>query len=206
MRRCALRDERLLLEDIRLRSSRIPENLERFTREQIESDPNLYEATLRHLEIIGEAAKNLSAEFKAKHSEIPWRQVGRTGDILAHVYFGVSADRVWDIVSNHIPRLAEFVANELEGAELADNHAPAEGSDQSFSCSGPSGIPSALYHANIPTLRYDSTFGTGMNRARTTPGTYRNPAYQMARPGDRAVEVAIPNTNVATPATRRPML
>lgn len=110
-----MRDDRLLLEDIRVRTSRILENLTRFTRQQIESDPNLYEATLRHLEIIGEAAKNLDPEFKANHPEIPWRQVCRTRDILAHVYFGVSEDRVWDIVSNHIPLLAEFVARQLDG-------------------------------------------------------------------------------------------
>ncbi|MDR3688287.1 MAG: DUF86 domain-containing protein [Fimbriimonas sp.] len=64
-------DERLLLEDILLRATRILDNLDRFTREQIESDPNLYEATLRHLEIIGEAAKNLDERFKASHSDIP---------------------------------------------------------------------------------------------------------------------------------------
>ena len=80
------------------------------------SDPNLYEATLRHVEIIGEAVKNLPEEFKAASPEIPWRQIGRTRDILAHVYFGVSEDRIWDIVTVHVPTLAEFVRRELDEA------------------------------------------------------------------------------------------
>ena len=58
-----MRDERLLLEEIQLRTGRILDNLQKYTREEIESDPNLYEATLRHLEIIGEAAKTLNTEF-----------------------------------------------------------------------------------------------------------------------------------------------
>lgn len=108
-----MRDERLLLEEIQLRTGRILDNLQKYTREEIESDPNLYEATLRHLEIIGEAAKTLNTEFKTRHPEIPWRQIGRTRDILAHVYFAVSPDRVWDIVTNHIPKLAQFASEQL---------------------------------------------------------------------------------------------
>lgn len=108
-----MRSLRLFLEDILIRADFIAANVERYSREEIVGDPNLYEATLRHVEIIGEAVKNLSTEFKSANPEIPWRQIGRTRDILAHVYFGVSEDRIWDIVTQHIPILAEFVRTKL---------------------------------------------------------------------------------------------
>lgn len=115
-----MRSSRLFLEDIVTRATLIEANVERYTHEQIVTDPNLYEATLRHVEIIGEAVKNLPKEFKDAHPEIPWRQIGRTRDILAHVYFGVSEDRIWDIVTDHVPALAAFVRKTLEKGEEPD--------------------------------------------------------------------------------------
>ena len=91
-----------------------------YNREYIVGDSNLYEATLRHVEIIGEAVKNLPAEFKEANPEVPWCQIGRTRDILAHVYFGVSEDRIWNIVSEHVPKLAEFVRRTLSKVEEPD--------------------------------------------------------------------------------------
>lgn len=110
----ALRSSRLFLEDILARAELVAANLRRYSREEIVTDSNLYEATLRHVEIIGEAVKNLPTEFKEANPEIPRRQIGRTRDILAPVYFGVSEDRVWDIVSVHLPALAAFVRKALE--------------------------------------------------------------------------------------------
>ena len=116
-----MRSAQLFLEDILARSALIAANLARYSREEIVADPNLFEATLRHVEIIGEAVKNLPIEFKEAHPEISWRQIGRTRDILAHVYFGVSEDRIWDIVTMHVPVLAEFVRKTLDedGADEA---------------------------------------------------------------------------------------
>ena len=45
---------------------------------------------IRELEIIGEATKNLSNEFRDKHPEIPWRQMAGMRDKLIHGYFGVN--------------------------------------------------------------------------------------------------------------------
>jgi uncharacterized protein with HEPN domain len=46
-------------------------------------------AVLGGLEIIGEAAKNLSKELRAKHREAPWREIAGMRDKLIHGYFGV---------------------------------------------------------------------------------------------------------------------
>ena len=47
-------------------------------------------AVLRGLEIIGEAAKNLSRELRAKYREVPWREIAGMKDKLIHEYFGVT--------------------------------------------------------------------------------------------------------------------
>ena len=100
-----MRSNRVLLEDILERTDRILKNSKGLTREQFEADPNVFEATLRHIEIIGEAVKNLPADVKDAYPNVPWRQIGRTRDILAHVYFAVSEERIWNIVSTEIPSL-----------------------------------------------------------------------------------------------------
>jgi uncharacterized protein with HEPN domain len=60
---------------------------------------------VRQLEIIGEAAKNLSGEFKLKHGHIPWRQIGGMRDRLTHEYFGVDLKVVWSTIADDLPVL-----------------------------------------------------------------------------------------------------
>ena len=60
-------------------------------------------AWLRSLEVIGEATKNLSSEFRLKHNEIEWQKVAGLRDKLIHHYFGVKWEIVWDVVANELP-------------------------------------------------------------------------------------------------------
>ena len=62
-------------------------------------------AVVRALEIIGEAAKNLSKELRAKHKEIPWKEIAGMRDKLIHWYFGIKLELVWETVENKIPEL-----------------------------------------------------------------------------------------------------
>ena len=62
-------------------------------------------AVVRALEIIGDAAKNLSKELRAKHKEIPWKEIGGMRDKLIHWYFGIKWELVWETVKNKIPEL-----------------------------------------------------------------------------------------------------
>jgi len=62
-------------------------------------------AVVRALEIIGEAAKNLSRELRAKHKEIPWKEIAGMRDKLIHGYFGIKWELVWETVKNKIPEL-----------------------------------------------------------------------------------------------------
>ena len=68
-------------------------------------DETLKRAVVRSLEIIGEAVKNLSEDFKAAHPQIEWRRMAATRDRLIHGYFSVDLEIVWDVVVNKIPAL-----------------------------------------------------------------------------------------------------
>ena len=68
-----------------------------------------FDAVLRNLEIIGEAVKNISEETRQKYPQIKWRKIAGFRDIVAHEYFGVNEETVWDIVENEIPVLLESI-------------------------------------------------------------------------------------------------
>ncbi len=75
----------------------------------------MIDGVVRELEIIGEAARNLSAAFVEEHAEIPWRRMMAMRNILIHQYFGVNLKVVWDTCHSNLPQLKSFVQNLLAG-------------------------------------------------------------------------------------------
>ena len=73
------------------------------------STPHWRDATIRQLEIIGEATKRLSAELRDQHPEIPWRRIAGLRDVLIHDYMSVDLEAVWAIVETGLPPLRECV-------------------------------------------------------------------------------------------------
>lgn len=65
------------------------------------------DAIIRNLEVIGEAAKHLSPEFRAANADLPWREMGRFRDLAIHHYFGVRLDIVWSIAEQSVPALRQ---------------------------------------------------------------------------------------------------
>ena len=72
-------------------------------------DTKTTKAVERSLEIIGEAAKNLSEKFKGKNKQIPWRDVAGLRDKIIHHYFDVDYQTIWDIVQKNLPVLREVL-------------------------------------------------------------------------------------------------
>ena len=64
-----------------------------------------YDATLRNLELIGEAATHLPESVCADNPRIPWRLIIATRNRLIHGYLGIDNDTVWSIIQNDIPAL-----------------------------------------------------------------------------------------------------
>jgi uncharacterized protein with HEPN domain len=85
------------------------------TRDEFLSNETLRRAFVRSLEIIGEAAKNVSEEFRARYPTVEWRAMSGMRDRLIHGYFGVDYELVWDVAQNRIPDLRCQVRSMLEG-------------------------------------------------------------------------------------------
>lgn len=80
----------------------ISENL---SKENFLSDETLKRAVARSLEIIGEATKKISVEFKNENSKIEWKSMAGMRDRLIHDYMGINYTIVWDVIKNKIPLL-----------------------------------------------------------------------------------------------------
>ena len=73
----------------------------------------VYDAALRNLELIGEAATHIPAEVREAHPEIQWRRVIATRNRLAHGYSGIDDDIIWDIIQTDVPKLLPALQNLL---------------------------------------------------------------------------------------------
>ncbi len=90
-----------------LKASRTAQGIaSRFTREQYDSDEVLRLAVERAVEIIGEAARHVSAGFKRAHPEIPWHAITAQRHVLAHEYDVIDPEHMWVLISERLSVLA----------------------------------------------------------------------------------------------------
>jgi uncharacterized protein with HEPN domain len=68
-----------------------------------------YDATLRNIELIGEAATNIPSEIREDNPEIPWRQIIATRNRIIHGYLGIDDNVVWSIITEEIPDLLDLL-------------------------------------------------------------------------------------------------
>lgn len=71
--------------------------------DEFRSDKMAVNAVLRSLEVIGEATKNVPEEVRIRRPDVPWRNMARMRDRVAHGYFDVDYTRVWEAVKEVIP-------------------------------------------------------------------------------------------------------
>lgn len=71
------------------------------------SDWALQMAMERAMEVIGEAARRVSLEFREAHEEIPWPRIIGQRNILAHEYGEVRSERIWESATVHVPELIQ---------------------------------------------------------------------------------------------------
>ena len=112
------RDEASLL-DIFKAGQRIIEFAQGLSRTDLETDAMRLSAILYQIQIVGEATKRLSIEFRERHSDIPWSQAAGMRDIIAHQYDRLDLDVVWTVIQRSVPELLERIAPLLP-EELAE--------------------------------------------------------------------------------------
>ena len=93
------------------------EHVERFcaglTEDEFRGDVRTMYAVQRAFEIVGEAAKQIPPEVRARYAEVEWRSVAGFRDVLAHSYFRVDPALVWDTVINKAPPLRNLLSDAL---------------------------------------------------------------------------------------------
>jgi uncharacterized protein with HEPN domain len=109
------RDLRLYLTDILIAGEKVLRYTEGMNFENFVADDRTFDAVIRNLQIIGEAVKNIPDDVRELNPEIEWRKIAGLRDILAHAYFQIEDEIIWDVVQNKIPALLGVVSQLLEG-------------------------------------------------------------------------------------------
>lgn len=71
----------------------------------------VYDATLRNLELIGEAATHIPDHVRQANPQVPWRMIIATRNRLIHAYLGIDDDTLWSIVANDVPALLPMLCS-----------------------------------------------------------------------------------------------
>jgi len=78
--------------------------------EEFESDTIAFDASLMNFIVIGEMANKLSIDFQNLHQNIEWRKIISFRNFIAHDYFGIDAEEVWEIIKKNIPKLIKTIS------------------------------------------------------------------------------------------------
>jgi uncharacterized protein with HEPN domain len=93
------------------------ERLERhagnLSRKELESDVLRYYGIVKNIEIIGEAARMLTDDFKKANQDVPWLSIANMRNFLVHEYFQVDSDTVWEVLHGDIVELKKHVVRYL---------------------------------------------------------------------------------------------
>ena len=111
-----IKEPKIFLQHILESIAQIEQYMNRATQEEFLQSPQLQDAVIRRLMVIGEATKNLPLELREKYTAIPWNEIAGMRDVLIHEYFGTDTELVWRTIKNDLPifkRHIEQIFSEL---------------------------------------------------------------------------------------------
>ena len=92
------KDDSIYIDDIINAMKKIILYCENMKEKEFYNDEKTQDAIIRKLEIIGEASKNISSEYKNIHNQIPWKSMAGMSDKMIHDYAGVDLIAVWETI------------------------------------------------------------------------------------------------------------
>ena len=99
------REYRLFIKDI----FEAIEDIEKYVGEmdysEFSRDDKTRSAVVWKIENVGEAAKHIPPEIRERYGELPWKEMSRIRDKIAHFYFGIDYKVVWDVVIKRLPAI-----------------------------------------------------------------------------------------------------
>ena len=75
------------------------------TADDFENDTESFDASIMNFIVLGEGISKLSDTFKEMHTEIEWRKIYAFRNIIAHDYFGILPEEVWQIIKKDLLKL-----------------------------------------------------------------------------------------------------
>lgn len=108
------RNLQLYLNDILVACEKVLRFTDGMDFDEFIADDRTFDAVIRNLQIIGEAVKNIPPKIRNLNPEVEWRKIAGLRDILAHTYFQVENEIIWDIVQNKVRSLQPHIARILD--------------------------------------------------------------------------------------------
>jgi uncharacterized protein with HEPN domain len=72
-------------------------------------DSKSFDATMMQFVVIGEIIARMDEGYKATHSQVPWQKIKNFRNVIAHDYFGIDADEIWEIIHDKLLPLEEEI-------------------------------------------------------------------------------------------------
>jgi len=108
------RSVKLYIKDIVEYMERAEDHIKSLTFDQFLKDNKTCDAVIRCIEVIGEAAKNITDEIRNMYPAVPWRDMAGMRDKIIHGYFMVDFEEVWLVVKEEIPKLKPMIMKVLK--------------------------------------------------------------------------------------------
>lgn len=107
-------NDRIRLQHMLDAAERITAFVDNISKEKFQEDEKLNLATIRLLEILGEAANKISDDLQEEYGDVPWREIAGVRNRLIHGYFDVDLNIVWQIIKQDIPPLISILKDILK--------------------------------------------------------------------------------------------
>ena len=109
------RNLKLYFEDIIVAGEKVIRYTEGMGFTEFVVDERTFDAVVRNLQIIGEAVKQIPPDMRLRYPQVEWRKIAGLRDVLAHAYFSLQDEMIWDIVQGKVPHLlveVEIIVNQ----------------------------------------------------------------------------------------------